>query len=136
MSSAPNIFFKNRRKPIKSRAYIPPIIAALWLAVALALSGCSSQRLPSETRYALTMATQASAQSLRAARATSRPEAAVGPLIERQSKVLAVLCEVVKADARQGRGWVEWIVGASGLTSGPSGELDADTAKACGEARP
>jgi len=111
--------------------YAPLILAALWLAVALALAGCSSQRLPSETRYALTMATQASAQSLRAARATSRPEAAVGPLIERQARVLDVLCEVLRADSREGRGWLEYVIGLAGLDSGPSGELDAATARAC-----
>lgn len=114
--------------------WLPLVLAAAWLAVAL-LSGCSSQRLPLDSRYALTMAAQASAQSLRAARATSRPEAAVGPLIDRQARVLAVVCEVVRADAKEGRGWLEWIVGASGLTSGPSGELDPATARACGEGR-
>lgn len=118
---------------MKSASWVPLVLVAGYVA-ALLLAGCSSQRLPSETRYALTMATQASAQSLRAARATSRPEAAVGPLIERQSKVLAVLCEVVKADARQGRGWVEWVIGLAGLDSGPSGELDAATSRACGGA--
>lgn len=122
-----------RRGCARRAGWVPLVMAAAWLAVVL-LAGCSSQRLPSETRYALTMATQASAQSLRAARATSRPEAAVGPLIERQSKVLAVLCEVVKADAREGRGWVEWVIGLAGLDSGPSGELDAATSRACGGA--
>ena len=119
---------------MNSRAYIPPLVAALWLAAALALAGCSSQRLPSETRYALTMATQASAQSLRAARATSRPEAAVGPLIERQARVLDVLCEVLRADSREGRGWLEYVIGLAGLDSGPSGEPDAATSRACGGA--
>lgn len=110
------------------------VVAALWLAAVLLLSGCSST-MPPDARADVTLAAQGAGSDIRHAAATSRPEAAFAPLLAGYRSTLRLLCARLVVDAHQGRGPWEWAVGAAGLTSGPSGELDADTAKACGEAR-
>lgn len=112
------------------------IVAAVVLAgVCVWASGCSSERLPDDFRRDLTVAAQASGARIRHAEATSRPEAAFAPLLAGYRDTLRLLCADLVLDAKRGRGAWEWAVGAAGLTSGGNGELDADTARACGEAR-
>jgi hypothetical protein len=112
-------------------------LLAPWLAaLVVGLSGCSSQRLPDDFRRDLTVAAQASGTRIRHAAATSRPEAAFAPLLAGYRDTLRLLCADLALDAKRGRGLWEWVIGASGLTSGGDGALDAETAKACGEARP
>ena len=108
----------------------------IYLAAGMWLVGCSAERLPDDFRRDLTVAAQASGKRIRHARETSRPEAAFGPLLEGSRDTLRLLCADLALDAKRGRGPWEWLVGAAGLTSGPSGELDEDTAKACAEAKP
>lgn len=115
--------------------WLPLALAAAWIAVVL-LAGCSSQRLPDDARADITLAAQGAGADIRHAEATSRPQAAFAPLLAGYRSTLRLLCARLAVDAHDGRGWIEWAVGASGLTSGPSGELDADTAQACEEAKP
>jgi hypothetical protein len=44
---------------------------------------------------------------------------------------LAVLCVLIERDAKVGRGWIEWLVGAAGLNSGPSGDFTPAEREAC-----
>lgn len=111
------------------------VVAVFWLAAALALSGCSSQRLPDDFRRDLTVAAQASGTRIRHAAATSRPEAAFATLLAGYRDTLRLLCADLALDAKRGRGVWEWAVGAAGLTGGPSGEMDDETRRACAEGR-
>lgn len=100
--------------------WVPPVLVAVWVAVLL-LAGCSSQRLPDHARAVLTVTARESAADL------ARP----GKIREGYRRTLDAVCSVIEADAREGRGWLEWVVGLAGMDSGPSGELDATTREAC-----
>lgn len=107
----------------------------LYLAAGMWLVGCSST-MPADVRADITLAAQGAGDDIRHAEATSRPQAALAPLLAGYRTTLRLLCARLAKDAHEGRGWLEYALGASGSTSGPSGELDADTAKACREAKP
>lgn len=116
-----------------SHQWIALVIAAMCALFAWMLTGCAPTRLPDEMRDAITLTAQEAARDIRTARATSRPEAAFTPLLTGYVKSTRVLCSLAALDAHEGRGAWEWIVGAAGIDSGPSGELDPQTAKDCAE---
>lgn len=108
---------------MKSHGYIAAIVAALWLLAVLALTGCASTRIPADARHALSVTAIESARDLRERKGSA--------LRDGYRRTLAVICALIERDASQGRGWVEWIVGAAGLDSGPTGELAGDEREAC-----
>lgn len=101
--------------------WVALVVAAVWLAVAL-LSGCST-RLEPTVRHALSVTVVEGARDVRDLRGQE--------LRDGYRRSLAVLCAVIERDAKQGRGWIEWLVGAAGMDSGPSGELTGAEREAC-----
>lgn len=100
----------------------PLLVAALWLACALALTGCSARMEPA-VRHALSVTAIEGARDVRELKGQE--------LRDGYRRSLAVLCAVIERDAKQGRGWIEWLVGAAGMDSGPSGELTGAEREAC-----
>lgn len=102
--------------------WVAVAVAALWLVAALMLTGCSTRMEPT-VRHALSVTAIEGARDVRELRGQD--------LRDGYSRSLAVLCVLIERDAKAGRGWIEWLVGAAGLDSGPSGEFTAAEKEAC-----